>query len=67
MKFLIDMGTEPNERSEQILVHIEKESALDHWINGMFTKVCLGVPSEQELLELYMKAKDAGSFVSALN
>jgi len=27
------------------------------WINGLFTKVCLGVNSKEELLELYEQAK----------
>lgn len=30
------------------------------WIKGSFAKVCLQVDSEQELLDVYQKAKDAG-------
>jgi PTH2 family peptidyl-tRNA hydrolase len=30
------------------------------WINGIFTKVCLKVNSEEELLEVERKAKEAG-------
>jgi PTH2 family peptidyl-tRNA hydrolase len=30
------------------------------WLNGQFTKVCLQVNSEQELLDLHMKAIAAG-------
>ncbi len=29
------------------------------WINGIFTKICLSCNSEQELLDLYQKAKEA--------
>ena len=34
--------------------------ALLSWLNGKFTKICLGARSEEELLEVYAKAKDAG-------
>lgn len=34
----------------------EKASPLDEWINGLFTKVCVGVDTEEELLDLYEKA-----------
>lgn len=30
------------------------------WVEGKFTKVCVGCGSEQELLDLEAKAKDAG-------
>lgn len=30
------------------------------WINGSFTKICLYVKTEEELLEIYNKAKEAG-------
>lgn len=30
-------------------------SYLDKWLNGIFTKICLGVDSEEEMLELYNK------------
>ena len=35
------------------------DSTLEQWINGPFTKICLVVNSEQELLEIYAKAKEA--------
>lgn len=31
---------------------------MDEWLNGKFTKVCLSVDSEEELLEIYNKAKE---------
>jgi len=31
-----------------------------HWIENSFTKVCLKVTSEQELFDVYNKAKEAG-------
>lgn len=30
------------------------------WIKGTFTKVCVGVETEEELLALYQQAKEAG-------
>lgn len=35
-------------------------SALDNWINGIFTKICVSVNSEEELENLYNKAKELG-------
>lgn len=39
---------------------IKKDSALDAWLNGQFTKICVSVNSEQELIDVYNKAKTAG-------
>lgn len=36
------------------------DEVLESWINGSFTKICLVVNSEQELLDVHQKAKDAG-------
>ena len=33
---------------------------LREWLTGLFTKVCVSVDSEQELLEVYNKALSAG-------
>ena len=32
---------------------------MELWINGSFAKICVSVDSEEELLEIYQKAKDA--------
>ncbi len=34
--------------------------AEENWILGKFTKICLAVNSEEELLEIHQKALDAG-------
>ena len=34
--------------------------AMQEWIDGSFTKICLSVDSEAELVEIYEKAKEAG-------
>lgn len=36
------------------------DKAMTEWINGAFTKVCVGVSSEQELLDVYNRALAAG-------
>lgn len=33
---------------------------MKQWLTGIFTKICVAVNSEAELIELYNKAKDAG-------
>lgn len=37
---------------------IERNSPLCKWLNGTFTKICVYVNSEEELLALYNKAKE---------
>lgn len=36
------------------------DKRLDEWLTGNFKKVCVYVESEEELLALHQKAKDAG-------
>ncbi len=36
------------------------------WLDGKFTKICVSVNSEQELLEVYNKAKEAGILCSLI-
>ena len=38
---------------------IEKDSPWDKWLNGLFTKICVYCNSEQELIDIYDKAKVA--------
>lgn len=45
---------------------IKKDSNLDKWINDKFTKVTLQCKSEEELLDLYEKAKELGLNVSLI-
>lgn len=33
--------------------------AMEEWINGIFTKICVSVDSEEELLNIYEQALDA--------
>lgn len=38
---------------------IDNNSAIEKWLNGSFTKICVGVNSELELLDLYDAAIEA--------
>lgn len=36
-----------------------KNGVLDAWLNGVFTKICVSVNSEEELLDIYHKVEKA--------
>ena len=40
-------------------VTFDKDSMLDEWLNGIFTKICVYVNSEEELCKLYDDIKSA--------
>lgn len=48
------------------VVDFNKESAINDWLNGSFTKICCVVETEEELLEVYNKAKAAGLLCSLI-
>jgi PTH2 family peptidyl-tRNA hydrolase len=68
MKFILDRGY----YGQSELDHPEAfhsritAPAIKSWINGLFTKVCVSVDSESELIEIYEKAKDAGLIASII-
>ena len=47
------------------LNNLQPKSAIKHWFENGVAKICLGVDSEKELLEIYNKAK-AAKLVCAL-
>ena len=51
---LLDYSTKINDNYVLDL----KDGILYTWLKGIFTKVCLKVESEQELLDIYKAAKD---------
>jgi PTH2 family peptidyl-tRNA hydrolase len=51
--------------SEKTL-YLEKGTPMESWINGLFTKICVSVDSEEELVEIYKQAKDAGLIASII-
>lgn len=47
-------------RDNVMSLDLSKNKAMDDWISGAFTKVCVSVDSEKELLEIFNRAKEAG-------
>ena len=43
---------------DQRIMHMT--DPMREWVEGLFTKICLSVDSEQELIDIYNKAKEAG-------
>lgn len=43
---------------KKIEFEFPENSVLDKWLNGIFTKICVTVDNEEELLKLYNKIKD---------
>lgn len=39
---------------------VKENSPLDEWLRGRFTKICVSVNSEQELIDIYEQAKQKG-------
>jgi PTH2 family peptidyl-tRNA hydrolase len=66
MKVFLDMEREfrdyyPDRNSgvaDAIIVGFTEE--MIEWMDGIFTKICVSVNSEAELLDIYNKAKEAG-------
>ena len=57
----------PNERNENYIdFGFLDDSILDNWLNGIFTKICVMVENEEELLKLYDKIKEDGLIPVAL-
>jgi len=53
------------EIQEKTLI-LESGTPMESWINGLFTKVCVSVDSESELIKIYEKAKGAGLIASII-
>lgn len=69
LKAILDLmtGHEGYDNIEDIWsLSLERGSALNDWIKGSFTKVCCVVETEEELLEVYNKAKDKGLISSLI-
>lgn len=62
MKALLDFGFKWGDNAICIPISHsfdEKANAIGVWLNGNFAKICVGVGSEEELLNLYEKALEA--------
>ena len=57
---LLSMFNKTNYPDDRIKYSItfDKDSVLDKWLNGIFTKICVYVNSEEELIELYNMIRD---------
>lgn len=53
-------GNDMNSYGYDIFGMEDMPPAMEEWIKGLFTKVCVSVDSEQELIDIYNKAKEAG-------
>ena len=64
MKVFLDLYTKGYSFDEHLgeinkyTFYYEKNKEWDNWLNGLFTKIVVSCDSEEELLELYQKAKD---------
>ena len=45
---------------ERLRIDIEPGSALDAWLNGRFTKICVGADTEEEVRRAHAEAAEAG-------
>lgn len=52
--------------TDSFTLHVDNGSALEDWLFGKFTKVCVGVSSEEELVAIYTKAKEQGLICSLI-
>lgn len=62
MKVILDRMVESELKyssgdKDWILYHVKKNSAIKDWLKGSFTKICVSVDSEEELLNIYNQAK----------
>lgn len=67
MKIFFDMWTTHNsmkgdgsnlKRCKNYVLSADIDSAVQEWIDGAFTKITVGIDSEEKLVELYEAAKD---------
>lgn len=57
---LIENPPEIKDGKYTLSLEVEVGSELDQWLTGIFKKIGLKVNSEEELMEIYQKALDAG-------
>lgn len=68
MKILMDYANKSNESNKILNWNITavKDSPLELWLNGIFTKICVYCESEAELLKYYTLAKMKGLMCSLI-
>lgn len=65
MKAILDSGSRitGDDGDNYLLIPTDK---IDSWINGTFTKICVGIDSQLELEKLYYRARDLGFHCSLI-
>ena len=67
LKAILDLAkVENNTFTNTIKIEYSIASALNFWLQDKFTKICVQVSSESELLEIYKKAIDKKIIVSLI-
>ncbi len=73
MKVILDLMETIRNKEVQIdepgyvmMLHLYEEPELEQWLSGKFTKICVSVNSEQELLDIYNKAKNSDILCSLI-
>jgi len=64
MKAILDRGSITHPESNTLIIEMTPE--MKSWICGIFTKVCVRVDSEEELLYIYEQAAKAGLLCSLI-
>jgi PTH2 family peptidyl-tRNA hydrolase len=57
MKVLLDIAHK-SIYGTKYTIRLSRVEPIYHWLNGAFTKVVVGCDSEEELLDIYKKAKE---------
>jgi len=64
MKAIFDRGGVKHPESDVLVIEMTPE--MKSWITGIFTKICVSVDSEEELLSIHQQAKEAGLICSLI-
>lgn len=60
---ILDLGYQA---IDELQIPTYKSGPLRHWLNGNHAKICVSVKTEEELVELYNKAKSKGMICSLI-
>lgn len=65
---IITTSANPNEDCRALTIDLSSRTypGLSDWLANRFTKICVGVNSEEELLKVYQAAYDAGILCKSL-
>lgn len=57
---ILSMMEKTNDEKDTRVLRVDENNDLKEWLNGIYTKICVYVNSEEELLDIYNKAKSKG-------